>query len=225
MKKTIIIKSIVLTAIFYLVNYFLDKIIVFIESFYQYKIAINEITLFHSLLVLSTKIILILLIFSFLTKTNTLVFFSIKNINIKKILTTTGLSVAFIFGIEIINYILSLGYYNYDLFEYFSTKRNFELWKIPLILSTIIFSPIIEELFFRGYILTKIKKYFNPTLSILISSLLFTLVHLPNIDNLITIFIGGYLAGITYIKFENIFYPTFFHILWNSIYILTPYII
>jgi len=76
-----------------------------------------------------------------------------------------------------------------------------------------------EELVFRRYILRNLMKSFNKWISLFISALLFTLVHVSNPQvpaiALLSTFAGGMLLGITFIHTRNLWFPVFFHFSWN----------
>ncbi len=83
-------------------------------------------------------------------------------------------------------------------------------------ISIIIIAPIFEELFFRKFLFTELQKKYSLNLSVLISSICFALVHLPNYRNLIPIFILGILSCIIYYRTKNIFYSIILHFFSNS---------
>jgi membrane protease YdiL (CAAX protease family) len=90
-----------------------------------------------------------------------------------------------------------------------------------LIYSTLLFLAvsITEEVIARGYILRNLMLSFNKYIALIISSSLFSLMHVfnPNIDlfGLVSIFIGGIFFGITYIHTKNIWFPIALHFSWN----------
>lgn len=86
---------------------------------------------------------------------------------------------------------------------------------------------IIEELLFRELLLSEFRRYSNPFLSIIFSSLIFGGIHILNITTLGSIpqcllqalytFLLGLLLGFTYLFTGNIIVPIFFHFLFNYI--------
>ena len=76
----------------------------------------------------------------------------------------------------------------------------------------------IEEIIFRGYILKNLLAY-NKYVALIISSLLFAVVHLGNasmgILPIINLFIAGILLGYYYIYKQNLWFPTGLHFTWN----------
>ena len=78
---------------------------------------------------------------------------------------------------------------------------------------------IIEEALLRGYILRNLMMSFNKYVALIVSSLLFSLMHgfNPNIDlfSLFGLFIAGILLGISYIYTKNLWFPIALHLSWN----------
>jgi membrane protease YdiL (CAAX protease family) len=93
-----------------------------------------------------------------------------------------------------------------------------ELFLSSVLLIMIAFS---EELVFRGYVLHNLIKSFNKWLALLISAILFTLLHSSNAGipalGLVNTFFGGIVAGLTYIYTRNLWLPVFFHFSWNFV--------
>ncbi|ERI91646.1 CAAX amino terminal protease family protein [Clostridiales bacterium oral taxon 876 str. F0540] len=76
-----------------------------------------------------------------------------------------------------------------------------------------------EELLSRGYSITALNQMKRPWLSILISSLMFSALHLlnPNVKalGLINIVFVGILFGYMFVKTNNLWMPIGYHITWN----------
>ena len=116
-----------------------------------------------------------------------------------------------------------------ELFDYdFTLERLTSL----SVISSIIFVPITEELFFRNYLLRRLIEKHKPMKAIILSSLLFAFIHVP----LVSLFFefmdfsfhhayiamfGGFIAGILFYKSKSIIPSIIFHIFWN----LTSYIV
>ncbi|MEO8582220.1 MAG: CPBP family intramembrane glutamic endopeptidase [Flavitalea sp.] len=83
----------------------------------------------------------------------------------------------------------------------------------------LIMVAVSEELVFRGYILRNFGKSFNQWLSLLITSVLFALVHISNpgipVLGMINIFLGGLALGLAYMYSRNLWAPILFHFSWN----------
>lgn len=76
-----------------------------------------------------------------------------------------------------------------------------------------------EEILFRGYILRNLTVSFNRYVALLISSLIFSLLHFPNPGNgsipLVSIFLSGVLMGLPYIFNKRLWFPLGIHFGWN----------
>lgn len=87
---------------------------------------------------------------------------------------------------------------------------------------TAILGPITEELMFRGVLLNRLNKRLPLIVSIILSSLLFSLFH-PQ-DAILSAFIFGVTMAIAYLVTENIMFPITLHMLNNIISMSFPYI-
>ena len=81
-------------------------------------------------------------------------------------------------------------------------------------------AAIIEEITFRGYILNNLLiSMKNKYIALLISALLFALVHglNPNLSllSIVNLVIAGLALGISYIHTKNLWFPIFLHVSWN----------
>lgn len=82
-----------------------------------------------------------------------------------------------------------------------------------------ILQPFAEELLFRGYLMSILARYFNLSVSLIVSSLIFALVHATNDGfttmGFITISIAGFLFGLLFLKSGQLWLPTGMHAAWN----------
>ena len=98
---------------------------------------------------------------------------------------------------------------------------NIQFKPIELMLSVgiFIFVAISEELFLRGYVLNNLLVSFNKYIALLISSLLFSLMHgaNPNFSLIpfIGLFIAGLFFGLSYIFTRSLWFPIALHFSWN----------
>jgi membrane protease YdiL (CAAX protease family) len=83
--------------------------------------------------------------------------------------------------------------------------------------SAIILAPVLEELFFRKMMFSRLLKKYSFTISAVVSSLCFTLIHIPHWFNLVPVFLFGMICCFIYVKTKNILYPIFFHFTGNLI--------
>ena len=78
---------------------------------------------------------------------------------------------------------------------------------------------VVEESLIRGYVLRNLMISFNKYLALILSSLIFSLMHglNPNFNNIafVNIFLAGILLGITYIHTQNLWFPIMLHFSWN----------
>ncbi len=78
---------------------------------------------------------------------------------------------------------------------------------------------IVEEVLVRGYILKNFMQSFNKYIALILSSLLFSLMHFfnPHTDffSLFNIFLAGIFLGISYIYTKNLWFPIALHFSWN----------
>jgi membrane protease YdiL (CAAX protease family) len=94
---------------------------------------------------------------------------------------------------------------------------------LPLILFTSITAGVTEELFFRGYLIPRLEILFKNTyLAILISSILFGLIHYSygTLIQIIAPFFIGIILALHYQKHRNITIIIICHFLWNLLVLL-----
>lgn len=149
-----------------------------------------------------------------------------KSSSMKWYIIAVFFSVFFIFLQYLLDWfydkLMETSYYNNYSFK--GTKIIYDV----NLLSTIIFIPIAEELFFRRYIQEKLQNSLNSVLAIFISSFLFALVHSPY-QNLIwsefnynwhlsyITFFGGLISSFLYFKSRSVGPSVTFHVFWNFI--------
>jgi len=156
-------------------------------------------------IIISTFVIVGLLIVSFKNqKVSSNKFMScIKSIEWKKIVKLYILSITLFIGvILLISPIISINTWDYSNKNIFSSVFYF-----------IVLAPIIEEFIFRGIILNRFKKKYNQKSVIIISSILFALLHFD--PNVFSRFLLGLLASLLYIETKNIINCMIFHSLNN----------
>lgn len=126
----------------------------------------------------------------------------------------------FTIGILIGAIIMTIGYFLLIFLEEINFEGFFFDYK-EIIYSTLLFIivAIVEEVLCRGYILRNLMFSFNKYIALLISSLLFSLMHSlnPNVDlfALTNIFLAGILLGLSYIYTKNLWFPIALHLSWN----------
>jgi len=89
------------------------------------------------------------------------------------------------------------------------------------LISTILIAPIIEELFYRKFLLDKLLKNNSRISAIITSSICFSIMHIETPNNLIPTFISGIILGIIYLKTKKIGYCIMLHFIVNLIIVTT----
>ena len=96
---------------------------------------------------------------------------------------------------------------------------NYDLKNIILLFLLFIAVSIAEETYVRGYVLKNLLQSFNPIISLIISSAIFSLLHFfnPNVNYiaLTELFIAGILLGVSYVYTKNLWFPIALHLSWN----------
>ena len=96
---------------------------------------------------------------------------------------------------------------------------NYDLKNIILLFLLFIAVSVAEETYVRGYVLKNLLQSFNPIISLIISSAIFSLLHFfnPNVNYiaLTELFIAGILLGISYVYTKNLWFPIALHLSWN----------
>jgi len=86
-------------------------------------------------------------------------------------------------------------------------------------LGLFVFVAITEEVLCRGYILNNLMVSFNKYAALIISAVIFSLMHLanPNANSigLLNIFLSGLLLGLPYILTKKLWFPIALHFSWN----------
>lgn len=94
-------------------------------------------------------------------------------------------------------------------------EQNLNSSFIYLILSVCIIAPIIEEVIFRGILLNGMLKRYNPSTAIIISSLLFALIH-GNLHQEINAFLLALIIGCIYYKTHSLYLTIYCHFFNNT---------
>ncbi|MBU3159384.1 CPBP family intramembrane metalloprotease [Clostridium frigoris] len=87
---------------------------------------------------------------------------------------------------------------------------------IVSIIGVIIVAPIYEEIIFRGILLKGMSKKINPFIAIVVSALLFAIVHM-NIPQGINAFLLGIVLGFIYLSSKSIYLSIFAHFINNML--------
>lgn len=103
------------------------------------------------------------------------------------------------------------------LFEDVS-KGNSTTTPIVVIISLLVFAPVLEELFYRRIVLNQFLKRYNPLVAISLSAFLFAISH-PQVfwlpKNIMHLMLAGCFFGYVYYKTESIVLAIIIHSLFN----------
>ena len=92
-------------------------------------------------------------------------------------------------------------------------------------IATCIFAPICEEIIFRFGLYEKINKKFNVVISILITSIIFSIIHFYQLDGIIILLTISTIWNYAYYKTNNLLYPIIFHFLHNLYALISNFVI
>lgn len=84
------------------------------------------------------------------------------------------------------------------------------------IIAVAIIAPIIEEIVFRGLVFTRLNKGINTVVAVILSSLLFAIMHMQLIW-IIYAFIFGIIFNLIYIRFKSLLANILLHMSYNSV--------
>jgi hypothetical protein len=126
----------------------------------------------------------------------------------------------FVIGFLLGAIIMSIAYFLLILLnEIQYEKIIFDTKEILISITTFILVAVVEETLCRGYILKNLMLSFNKYAALIISSILFSLMHAfnQNVDlfSLFNLFLAGILLGLSYIYTKNLWFPIALHLSWN----------
>lgn len=134
-------------------------------------------------------------------------------------------------GLELMLFLFTGTFELPDQIAVFFLKMTFDspLYFSLAILTVVALAPLIEEICFRGFLQTYLRRYLSPTISLMLASLIFTLFHfsfsqgLGNIPILGSLFLLGCFLGFLYEKQGSLFAPIFLHALFNAVSVANLY--
>ena len=205
---------------------------------YYYILFVKYNGIFGSLLFL-----LFIIIFYLFYSKDLKIIFIYKKLNFSFIVK----SLIYILSTRMIYYIIYFIFDNAFLFNFFkyfndilSGKKNITIYDILILekslrpcfepfmfIATVIISPIFEEILYRGLMYNKLKEISNAFIGVLISSILFALLHIPKYGfgiNTFFLFLVGILLAYCYEKSNNIYVPIFVHSINNFFIFLFNYV-
>jgi membrane protease YdiL (CAAX protease family) len=98
------------------------------------------------------------------------------------------------------------------IFENSSTVAQ----RIPIILLAVVIAPVAEELAFRGYLYGVIKRYFGAVPALVLSGILFALIHL-NLPSFFPLLVLASVFALAYELSGSLLVPMTMHALFNAL--------
>lgn len=98
-----------------------------------------------------------------------------------------------------------------EIFQFFGELEN----PLALLIVGVLLAPVIEEIFFRGFLFNGFRQYFGWNKAALLSALFFSLAHIQLVT-LIPTFILGYLLAYLFHKSNSLWPGIILHFLVNS---------
>jgi len=89
------------------------------------------------------------------------------------------------------------------------------------VINIIVWTPIFEEIGFRGLIYTSFRQRLSPTLAIVISAMLFSVLHLKSLNGFLSIFWSGLILAYAYEKYRSLLPGILIHSVGNLLYLST----
>jgi CAAX protease family protein len=154
--------------------------------------------------------------------------FSYDIISLKNIITVIALiSIAFA-TLYLVFYPLSFYYpdfVNYMIIDsglnlFWFSGANYKFANLLSFIEIVLLAPIIEEIFFRGFLFTSLALKYNISKAVIFSSLLFSLFHMDPLGS----FIFGSVLCITYMHTKSLGPAMLIHIMNNFIAFIWTYI-
>ena len=241
MNKKIIKDLCILFILYILVFFMLSYVGKFLfKNFYNY---------YYTLFVKYNGIFGILLFLLFI-----IIFYLFYSKDLKIIFTYKKLNFSFVVkgliylsSIMMIYYIIYFIFDNaflFNFFKYFNDvltgKKNITIYDILILekslkprfepfmlIGSVIFGPIFEEILYRGLMYNKLKEISNAFIGVLISSILFALLHIPKYGfgiNMFFLFLAGILLSYCYEKTNNIYILILVHSISNFFIFLFNYV-
>ncbi len=167
-----------------------------------------------------TSVIAFLILPIYLMKRNgipLIPFFTINVEKLKKIIAHTFLGIALWFGLSIpLGIILMILNKSEAVEEASRQLKGFQNFSLLVRICGSTFFPFIEEICFRGMILSMLKKHFKPIFSVIFSALLFTMLHYSfPLYSLPYVFIEGIILAYLVHKTQSLWPSIILHALVN----------
>ena len=145
-------------------------------------------------------------------------------ININKYLSIKKINICILFKYLFLSFIIRIILEQIVIYIHFTTT-NIQIYSnifeiIVEFITTCIFAPIFEEMIFRFGIYKKINRKLDAVLSMLITSAIFSIIHLYNIGGSIILIGISLIWNYSFYKTNNLIYPILLHF-FHNIYALS----
>ena len=143
-------------------------------------------------------------------------------------------------GVFFLFFILMFVWVNITTLIFPSTQNGSEMMKeaanltgisyfVMRILYGSLIAPIVEELVFRGLLMTALSKFKKYYVDVVVSSTLFSLIHVLQYGWVLTDFIvyagAGLLFGMLFRYTRSVYWPMALHIVWNTFLIVVSLLV
>ena len=143
-------------------------------------------------------------------------------------------------GVFFLFFILMFVWVNITTMIFPSTQNGSEIMKeaanltgisyfVMRILYGSLIAPIVEELVFRGLLMTALSKFKKYYVDVVVSSTLFSLIHVLQYGWVLTDFIvyagAGLLFGMLFRYTRSVYWPMALHIVWNTFLIVVSLLV
>lgn len=93
------------------------------------------------------------------------------------------------------------------------------MMQYPLLtaISVCVVAPITEEIVMRCYALHNLQNRYGKVIALIVSSLLFSLLHISNTYQMLSVVFTGFVLGICYLRTQKATYPILLHFFFNLI--------
>ncbi len=122
-------------------------------------------------------------------------------------------------GADMIVELLELERGSMELLEQIATGRG--AWVVLALVA--LGAPLSEEIFFRGIVLNGLRRRYSPAIALLVSAMLFALVHFYVVQ-FIPVLISGLLLGLLFLRSGGLVRPLVAHAVVNIMVFITGFV-
>ncbi|PKP05399.1 MAG: hypothetical protein CVU11_00400 [Bacteroidetes bacterium HGW-Bacteroidetes-6] len=165
---------------------------------------------------------LIVLLFFFLNFKETILQFKFEKPRLSLLLALIFGAIAYATLVSVFAEFLNQSLFNESQDAYYEVFQNSPAPLLFSVISIGVFPAIFEEIAFRGVVFGELEKIAGATSAIVVSAILFTILHL-SLFSILWIFPIGLLFGYLRAKYKTLWYGIIGHFLYNSSIIFIEY--